>query len=160
MNLTNLPTCYTNINTHSNSIIDLTILNSCAVDTFQDFEWEVETPGSGKSLGSDHMAITWHILAYLETTPSPETPLPIEFIIDPSQEEEWTSIYYDTIAKSINLDNPTPYSPKDIDNIAGIILLAMNEATEQTMPKNPNTNKIQPSQPKNRTGGTTIAPRP
>ncbi|KEP45962.1 endonuclease-reverse transcriptase, partial [Rhizoctonia solani 123E] len=117
----------------SNSIIDLTLLNSYAVDTWENFDWEVEPQGSEKSLGSDHMAITWTIRPYDQdesvgvTEPSPR------HTINPELLDDWV-VKYSEVLEGEDIP-PNPSSAEDADTIAGAILRAMSSATDAVMPK-------------------------
>ncbi|KAF8752957.1 Reverse transcriptase (RNA-dependent DNA polymerase) [Rhizoctonia solani] len=110
LNHLNLPTHIVPRSHTSNAIIDLTLLNSRAVDAWPNLNWEVEAQSSGKSLGSDHMAITWTIGPHNQAEPvgvtePPEDPLPTD-----------------------------PRSAEEADRITSSILEAMSNATKIVMP--------------------------
>ncbi|QRW24048.1 hypothetical protein RhiXN_10372 [Rhizoctonia solani] len=74
----------------ADSIIDLTLLNSIAVDAFVDFDWTCEAEGA---MGSDHNIISWAIGAHDQTDAATHPKPPPTFTIDPELEEEWTNAF-------------------------------------------------------------------
>ncbi|KAF8714675.1 Reverse transcriptase (RNA-dependent DNA polymerase), partial [Rhizoctonia solani] len=135
LNHLSLPTHIVPRSPASNAIIDLTLLNSQAVDAWPNLNWEVEAQSSGKSLGSDHMAITWTIGPHDQaksvgvTEPSPR------HLIDTSRQKKWTQEYMRQVQK-----NPPPTDPlvaKDADRMTSTILEAMSNATRLVMPLPP-----------------------
>ncbi|KAF8749221.1 Reverse transcriptase (RNA-dependent DNA polymerase) [Rhizoctonia solani] len=135
LNHLSLPTHIVPRSPASNAIIDLTLLNSRAVDAWPNLNWEVEAQSSGKSLGSDHMAITWTIGPHDQaesvgvTEPSPR------HLIDTSRQKKWTQEYMRQVQK-----NPLPTDPsvaEDADRMTSIILDAMSNATRLVMPSPP-----------------------
>ncbi|KAF8750066.1 Reverse transcriptase (RNA-dependent DNA polymerase) [Rhizoctonia solani] len=131
MNHTSHPTRIAS-NPASNSIIDLTFLNNRAVEAWPDFNWEVDTPSTGRSCGSDHMAITWSIQPFDQDEPVEEAILTSHRPIDPKREDKWVEAYAKALKK---FDLPEdPNTAEDADLITGAILEAMSTATIKTMP--------------------------
>ncbi|KAF8749671.1 Reverse transcriptase (RNA-dependent DNA polymerase) [Rhizoctonia solani] len=114
----------------ADSIIDLTLLNSIAVDAFVDFDWTCEAEGA---MGSDHNIISWAIGAHDQTDAATHPKPPPTFTIDPELEEEWTNAF---VAHLSNENLPSqPKTPSELDSMAVGILQAMANATEDSMPK-------------------------
>ncbi|CCO31565.1 hypothetical protein BN14_05610 [Rhizoctonia solani AG-1 IB] len=117
MNNTHLPTHYVPCSPTSNAIIDLTLLNSRAMDTWPNFNWEVETLASGRSLGSDHKAITWSMGPHNQAKPTVVMEKAPGYPIDPSCQDKWIGFYMRHIHKA---DLPKdPKTAKDADRITG-----------------------------------------
>ncbi|CAE6463334.1 unnamed protein product [Rhizoctonia solani] len=134
MNNTHLPTHYIPRSPASNAIIDLTLLNSRAVDAWPNFNWEVETPVSGRSLGSDHEAITWSIGPHDQAEPIAAMEKAPGYPIDPSCQDEWIGFYAQHIHEA---DLPKdPETAEDADRITGGILSAMSNASRLTFEEN------------------------
>ncbi|CAE6474155.1 unnamed protein product [Rhizoctonia solani] len=103
-----LPTHFILNHPESNTIIDLTFLNSQAIDAWEDFNWEVEPQESSKSLGSNHAAITWTI--------RPHNPAKSDGVMEPSPrytinascQDKWTSRYMQSSKMKIYL-KPLPW---------------------------------------------------
>ncbi|KAF8712504.1 reverse transcriptase, partial [Rhizoctonia solani] len=131
MNSTHLPTCIAP-NPTSNSIIDLTLLNPRAVEAWPNFNWEVNTPSTGRSCGLDHMAITWSTQPFNQDKPAEDATITSHRPINPKQEDKWVKAYAKAL-KQFNLPED-PNSAKDADLITGAILEAMSTATVKTMP--------------------------
>ncbi|KAF8689558.1 reverse transcriptase, partial [Rhizoctonia solani] len=132
LNHLDLPTHIVPKSPASNAVIDLTLLNSQAMDVWPNLNWEVEAQSSGKSLGLDHMAITWTIGLHNQAKsvgvmePSPR------HIIDISCQKKWTQEYMQQVQKT---PFPTdPQSAKEADGITSMILEAMSNATKAIMP--------------------------
>ncbi|GAB1526283.1 hypothetical protein RhiTH_009450 [Rhizoctonia solani] len=103
-----------------------------AVDTWPNLNWEVEAQSSGKSLGSDHMAITWTIGLHDQAKPVGVTEPSPRHIINTSCQKKWTQEYMWQVQK-----NPFPtdlQSAKEADRITSMILEAMSNATKTVMP--------------------------
>ncbi|QRW23103.1 hypothetical protein RhiXN_08139 [Rhizoctonia solani] len=106
LNHLSLPTHIVPKSPTSNAIIDLTLLNSQAVDAWPNLNWEVEAQSSSKSLGSDHMAITWTIGPHNQAKsvgvmePSPR------HLIDTSRQKKWTQEYMRQVQKNPPLQIP------------------------------------------------------
>ncbi|CCO28762.1 RNA-directed DNA polymerase from mobile element jockey [Rhizoctonia solani AG-1 IB] len=134
MNNVHLPTHYIPRSPASNAIIDLTLLNSRAVDAWPDFNWEVETPASGRSLGSDHEAITWSVSPHDQAEPVLASEKAPGYPIDPSCQDDWIGFYAQQIHEA---DLPEdPETAEDADRITGGILSAMSNATRLTFEEN------------------------
>ncbi|QRW18647.1 Reverse transcriptase (RNA-dependent DNA polymerase) [Rhizoctonia solani] len=132
LNHLNLPTHIVPRLHTSNAIIDLTLLNSQAVDAWPNLNWEVEAQSSGKSLGLDHMAITWTIGPHNQAKPVGVTEPSPRHIIDTSRQKKWTQEYMQQVQKT---HLPTdPRSAKEADRITSLILDAMSNATKMVMP--------------------------
>ncbi|KAF8747108.1 hypothetical protein RHS01_11443 [Rhizoctonia solani] len=132
LNHLSLPTHIVPRSPTSNAIIDLTLLNSQAVDAWPNLNWEVEAQSSGKSLGSDHMAITWTIGPHNQAKSAGVTEPSPRHLIDTSRQKKWTQEYMQQVQK-----NPPPTDPvaaKDADRITTTILEAMSNATRLVMP--------------------------
>ncbi|KAF8709680.1 hypothetical protein RHS03_03328, partial [Rhizoctonia solani] len=132
LNHLNLPTHIVPRSHTSNAIIDLTLLNSQAVDAWPNLNWEVEAQFSGKSLGLDHMAITWTIGPHNQAEPVEVTEPSPRHIIDTSCQKKWTQEYMRQVQKT-----PLPTDPrlaKEADRITSSILEAMSNATKIVMP--------------------------
>ncbi|QRW27054.1 hypothetical protein RhiXN_01649 [Rhizoctonia solani] len=131
MNTTSSPTRIAP-NTESNSIIDLTFLNPRAVEAWPNFNWEVDTPSTGRSCGSDHMAITWSIQPSDQNLPDEDAVQTPHRQIDPKREDKWVEAYANALKKFELPEEPT--TAEDADLITGAILEAMSTATMKTMP--------------------------
>ncbi|KAF8755269.1 reverse transcriptase [Rhizoctonia solani] len=114
----------------SDSIIDLTLLNSAAVDAFEDFEWTCEAEGA---MGSDHNIISWTISSHIHADGTTDTEPPPNFVIDLEIEDDWTS-RFDFLLSLAHLPLD-PKTPADLESMANGILQAMTQATQDTMPQ-------------------------
>ncbi|KAJ1299691.1 hypothetical protein OPQ81_005381 [Rhizoctonia solani] len=128
MNNTNTPTRIGRKN-QKDSIIDLTLFNSCAAEKWNDINWEATERGSA---GSDHQAITWEISSYDQVEPNVLLEPEPGYIIDLECQDEWIEEYAHCI-KTADLPN-TCSTAKDLDRIANGILQAMSNATKKVMP--------------------------
>ncbi|KAJ1304087.1 hypothetical protein OPQ81_008491 [Rhizoctonia solani] len=121
----------------SNSIIDLTFLNSRATNAWPNFNLEVESQDSEHNVGSDHMAVTWTLTPF--TPPNQDelddldTGDKTSHVINPALHEDWVTGFSHALEQE---DLPSnPIMAKDADQYAGVILSAMSSATRQVMPE-------------------------
>ncbi|KAJ1299680.1 hypothetical protein OPQ81_011072 [Rhizoctonia solani] len=121
----------------SNSIIDLTFLNSRAADAWPNFNLEVESQDSEHNVGSDHMAVTWTLTPFTppdqDESDDPDTGDKTSHVIDPALHEDWVSGFSHALEQE---DLPSDLiTAEDADQYAGAILSAMSSATRQVMPE-------------------------
>ncbi|KAF8697559.1 Reverse transcriptase (RNA-dependent DNA polymerase), partial [Rhizoctonia solani] len=114
----------------SDSIINLTLLNSAAVDAFEDFEWTCKAEGA---MGLDHNIILWTISLHIHADGTTDTKPPPNFVIDLEIEDDWTSCF--DFLLSLALLPLNPKTPADLESMANSILQAMTQATQDTMPQ-------------------------
>ncbi|KAJ1299447.1 hypothetical protein OPQ81_002695 [Rhizoctonia solani] len=131
------PTCIHPNLPASNSIIDLTFLNSRAADAWPNFNLEVESQDSEHNVGLDHMAVTWTLTPFTpldqDESDDPDTGDKTSHVIDPALHEDWVSGFSHALEQE---DLPSdPIMAEDADRYAGAILSAMSSATRQVMPK-------------------------
>ncbi|QRW25174.1 hypothetical protein RhiXN_07123 [Rhizoctonia solani] len=103
-----------------------------AVEAWPNFNWEVDTPSTGRSCGSDHMAITWSIQPSDQNLPDEDAVQTPHRQIDPKREDKWVEAYANALKKFELPEEPT--TAEDADLITGAILEAMSTATMKTMP--------------------------
>ncbi|KAJ1301716.1 hypothetical protein OPQ81_008949 [Rhizoctonia solani] len=121
----------------SNSIINLTFLNSQAANTWPNFNLKVEGQDLEHNVGSDHMAVTWTLTLFTppnqDKSDDPDTGDKISYVIDPALHEDWVSGFSHALEQE---DLPSnPIMAKDADQYVGAILSAMSSATRQVMPE-------------------------
>ncbi|KEP46994.1 reverse transcriptase, partial [Rhizoctonia solani 123E] len=111
------------------SIIDLTLLNSAAVNAFLDFNWECGEEGAADS---DHNAITWTLSPHEHVENDGVTePSPVH-IIDETLQDEWVTAYAQAIDQASIPSQPS--SAEEAERSALGILEAMTNATRKVMP--------------------------
>ncbi|CEL54187.1 hypothetical protein RSOLAG1IB_11585 [Rhizoctonia solani AG-1 IB] len=113
----------------SDSIIDLTLLNSAAVDGFPRFGWSCESEGA---MGSDHNIISWAIAPHDQSILEKVEDLAPNFVIDPELQEEWTASFKRHMEAATLA--PDPKAADELDAVANGILDAMAAATKEVMP--------------------------
>ncbi|KAJ1300561.1 hypothetical protein OPQ81_002215 [Rhizoctonia solani] len=131
------PTCIHPNHPQSNSIIDLTFLNSQAADAWPNFNFEVEGQDSEHNMGLDHMAVTWTLTLFTlpnqDESDDPDTGGKTSHVIDPALHEDWVSEFSHALEQE---DLPSNLiMAEDADQYAGAILSAMSSTTRQVMPE-------------------------
>ncbi|KAJ1309245.1 hypothetical protein OPQ81_004910 [Rhizoctonia solani] len=128
MNNLNTPTCIGNKN-QKDSIINLTLFNTCAIEKWPDINWEAT---EHRSAGSDHHAITWEISSHDQAEPDMLLEPEPGYVIDLECQDDWIEEYVHNI-KAAHL--PVKCSmAKELDKVANGILQAMSNATKKVMP--------------------------
>ncbi|KEP50809.1 putative endonuclease/reverse transcriptase, partial [Rhizoctonia solani 123E] len=114
----------------ADSIIDLTLLNSAAIDALDGLNWEVSKEGA---IDSDHNAITFTLSPHDQVETDGVTEPSPSYIIDGSLSKEWIDAY----ARELDQANvpDLPRTAEETERSALSILKAMSNATIEVMPQ-------------------------